>query len=457
MEVLKAFYILAIMLAVIYGVIKRYYPQGVLLFGGALLLLGALLFSDQPQYTMQSLLNNEGTGIPVVDIYYHLEQLFSYRLSGLGLNIMAIGGFSFFLAYSGAANELIFYSIKPVSKIKNPYLLLGLFYLIGAFLSLFITSAASLGLFCMFTFFPILVSAGVSPLAAVGMIITTECMDVGVLSANTLIAAEVASIDASTYFTAYQIPIFIPTVIVVAVAQTIWQKFMDRKMGYDYKDYRMDSANISREAPGIYALLPTIPFLLIMTFGGSKSPVHINITTAMLISLSIGLLFELLRYRSVSKMMQGLEVYFKGMVKVFPVVSLIICASFFADGLIAMGAIEILINIAGFAGAEATSMIIMMSVAAVFMSVMIGSGNAAFFPIAKLVPAIASKFGVSTLSMIIPLNFVVGIGRSMSPIAAVVIACSDIAQVNPADVIKRSVVPMVAGFITIIIFSLILT
>ncbi len=150
-------------------------------------------------------------------------------MGGLGLTIMAIGGFAHILSETGASNELVYYTIKPVSKINNPYLLVGLFYIVGAFLSLFITSAVGLGLLCMVTIYPILVGLGVSPLAAVGMIITTECMDIGVLSTNTLRASEAAGMDIATYFTSHQLKVFIPTVIVIAITHVIWQKYKDKK------------------------------------------------------------------------------------------------------------------------------------------------------------------------------------------------------------------------------------
>lgn len=456
MEALRLAYITLIIFLVIYGIVKRYYPQGVLLLGGVVFFIGAWMFSDSPSSIMSELQNNKAaTGIHVLDMYYHLEQLFSYRLSGLGLSIMAIGGFSYFLSYTGATNELIFYSTKPVSKIKNPYILLGLFYLIGAFLSLFITSAASLGLFCMFTFYPILISAGVSPLAAVGMIITTECMDVGMLSVNTLRASEAASINVSSYFTDYQLPVFLPTILLVSISHMLWQKFMDKKSGYNYKLYRVSTDSISRKAPSIYAFLPIVPFFIILMFGNTHSIVKIDITISMFISLSVGLFFELIRYRSFSKLMQGLEVYFKGMVSVFSVVSLIVCAGFFADGLIAIGVVDYVINFAQTIGANSVYVTIVVCVFIAFLAILIGSGNAAFFPMAKLAPALSAKLGASTLSLILPLNLVVGIGRSVSPISAVVIACSDIAQVSPTDAIKRSSVPMAVAFTSVLVFSFI--
>ncbi len=454
MEVLKLFYIVLVIFLVSYGIVKRYYPQGVLLLGGAVFFIGAWLFADTSSTIMSELKNSSSTtGVYFLDIYYHLERLFSYRLGGIGLTVMAIGGYSFFLSYTGASNELIFYSTKPVSKIKSPYVLLGLFYMIGAFLSLFITSAASLGLFCMFTFYPILISVGVSPLAAVGMIITTECMDVGVLSVNTLRAAEVASINAASYFTDHQLPVFLPTVLMVAIAHMLWQKRMDQKAGHDYRLHRIDADKITRKAPGIYALLPIIPFLLILIFANAHSIIKINIIIAMFVSLSIGLCCEMLRYRSFSKFMQGLEVYFKGMVSVFPVVTLIVCAGFFADGLIAIGVIDYLFVFVQQAGVNTTVVTVVIAVFLAFLAALIGSGNAAFFPMANLTPALSAKLGMSALDMILPLNFVVGIGRSVSPIAAVVIACCDIAQVSPTDAIKRSAVPMAVAFAAVVVLS----
>ncbi len=108
----------------------------------------------------------------------------------------------------------------------------------------------------------------------------------------------------------------------------------------------------------------------------------------------------------------------------------------------------------GFGGMAIT---ILMAFVIAFMAVLLGSGNAAFLSIIELIPNIAAKFGIATLSkMVVPLNLVAGIGRSMSPIAAVVIACCDIAQVSPFDAIKRSAVPMGAGFVTILVTSFIL-
>lgn len=455
MIVIKLIFIIAVVAGIVYSLLKKYNPQSVLLFGGIAMVLGAMLFNwESSLVALDFMRKGKTTGSSFFDLFFHLQQLFSYRLGGLGLTIMAIGGFAHILSESGASNELVYYTIKPVAKIKNPYLLIGLFYIVGAFLSLFITSAVGLGLLCMVTIYPILTGLGVSPLSAVGMIITTECMDMGVLSTNTLRASEVAGIDISTYFTDHQLIVFIPTVLVIAITHIFWQKYQDKKSNYVIAEHKVSEGSLERKAPGIYALLPLLPFVLILIFGRKDSALRIGVPTAMFVSTFAVIFFELVVKRKFQAIVKVMEDYFAGMVKVFPAVSLIVCAGFFADGLIAIGAVDILVNASVALGFGGTAITILMAFVIAFLSVLLGSGNAAFLSIIKLVPGIATKFGITSLTkMIVPLNLVAGIGRSMSPIAAVVIACCDIAQVSPFDAIKRSVVPMVAGFITILITS----
>ncbi len=241
---------------------------------------------------------------------------------------MAIGGFAHILSESGASNELVYYSVKPIEKIKNPYILIGLFYIVGAFLSLFITSAVGLGLLCMVTIYPILRGVGVSPLSAVGMIITTECMDVGVLSTNTLRASEAAGIDIATYFSSHQLKVFIPTVLVIAITHVFWQKYQDSKSNYVPHENKTAEGSLKRKAPGFYAFLPLIPFILILIFGRKDSALRIGVPTAMFVSTFAVIFFELVVKRKFKAVVKVMEDYFAGMVKVFPAVSLIVCAGF---------------------------------------------------------------------------------------------------------------------------------
>ena len=82
------------------------------------------------------------------------------RLPGLGLNIMWIAGFSYYMDKIGASKALVKLCVKPLSAIRSPYLLLAVTYIVGQFMALFINSAVGLGLLLMASIFPAACRAG---------------------------------------------------------------------------------------------------------------------------------------------------------------------------------------------------------------------------------------------------------------------------------------------------------
>ncbi|WP_441296585.1 hypothetical protein [Aeromonas sp. A35_P] len=61
---------------------------------------------------------------------------------------------------------------------------------------------------------------------------------------------------------------------------------------------------------------------------------------------------------------------------------------------------------------------------------------------------VAVKFGVPAVTMLLPMQLASSIGRTASPIAAVLIACAGIAKVSPFVVVKRTCVPMAGALVT---------
>ncbi|MGL5326838.1 MAG: C4-dicarboxylate transporter DcuC, partial [Aeromonas sp.] len=206
----------------------------------------------------------------------------------------------------------------------------------------------------------------------------------------------------------------------------------------------------SVQAPTWYALLPIIPFVLMMTFSKLLvSDIKMSVEVAMLLSVFIGMLCELLRSRSVRTAFAGLSSFLDGMGKVFgPVVALIVCAELFAESLKAIGAIDTLLHSASNAGIGSGLMTLVMVALIMVAAVIMGSGNAAFLSFSTLAPAVAAKFGVPAVTMLLPMQLASSIGRTVSPIAAALIACAGIAKVPPFTVVKRTSVPMAGALIT---------
>lgn len=146
--------------AIAYFVIKNYYPPVMLLLIGlVMLVIGAMM--GNPPVSPKTTTNFVG-----FDLAQALTDLMKSRLGGLGLNIMAIAGFSYYMNKLGASKALVKLCIKPLAAIRSPYLLLGVTYLVGQTMALFINSAVGLGLLLMASVYPLLVSLGVRRAAA---------------------------------------------------------------------------------------------------------------------------------------------------------------------------------------------------------------------------------------------------------------------------------------------------
>ena len=135
---------LAVIAWVIYMIVKKYYPQAILLLAGLVLLSWAVFVNGAP------LLGEKATsGSAVLDIFHTIQSLMSVRVAGLGLTIMSIAGFAKYMDYVGASKSLFAVVASPIKKVKSPYLLLVLCFYISQFLVVFIPSHAGLGLLLM--------------------------------------------------------------------------------------------------------------------------------------------------------------------------------------------------------------------------------------------------------------------------------------------------------------------
>ena len=149
---------------------------------------------------------------------------------------------------------------------------------------------------------------------------------------------------------------------------------------------------------------------------------------------------------------------FTGMGKVFgSTVILIVCAEVFAAGLKATGGITMLIeNAASLEGVGGVAMLLTMFLIMALAAFVTGSGNAAFFAFAPLLPQAAGSVMWQTAVMAVPVQLASGIARSMSPISGVTMAVSGLADLSPFEVVRRTLPVMALGLASSFIMSLIL-
>lgn len=420
-------------------IINRMKPQAVLFAGGIFLLVVAILMG------VPLLDAKKSTGFVWFDIFKFMEDTFSTRAAGIGLMIMTVGGFAKYMDYIGASRSLVHLASKPLSMIRSPYLLLAVSYIIGQLLNIVIPSAAGLCVLLMATMYPVLVNLGVSRLSAAAVVATTPCLDLGPASGTAVFAAKTAEMDVADYFVGEQIPIAVVTMAAISISHYFIQRYFDRKEGLEAKVLQTAPDYDKEELPPvIYALLPLVPIILVLVF--SKlciSSIKMPVVTAMIISIFLAMMMELIRTRQPKEVCKSIQVFFDGMGHLFAtVVTLIVAGETFAFGLTKIGAIDLIVQGAQSSGFGAIGVTLVMTVIVSMSAIIMGSGNAPFYSFGALVPDIAKGLSILPVSMIAPMQMAASIARSVSPITAAVVAVAGVANVSPVDLVKRTAIPM---------------
>ncbi len=435
--------------------VKKYKPQTILFIAGLVLIFGAMILNPETKV----LAAKDSTGSVILDVFEFIKQTLSSRAAGLGLNIMAVGGFARYMDSIGASTALVKVTSKPLMKLHSPYLVMSGTWVLGMFLGLAINSASGLAMLLMVTVFPVLVSLGVSRLAAVAAIATTLCLDWSPSDTGTILAANTANIHFFTYWLNYQVPVAAAVIPVVAVLHYFTQKWMDKRDGHVVKAgvvVAVDGSKVEdKNAPLYYAILPIVPLALILVFNTPPlAHLKMDVIKAMILGMVIGMIVDYARCWDGKKVFADIQFFFDGMgAQLANVVTLIVAGETFAKGLTSIGTIDALINFAKVSGFGGAGMILLMFAIIVVCSILMGSGNAPFFSFARLTPDIAAHVHIPAASMLLPMHFAASAARAMSPITAVIVVASGMGGVSPFDVVKRTAIPMIGALVTILLVN----
>lgn len=433
--------------------LKKYNPHAVLLVSGLLM----LIIAEFLNYNLPTL--KAPTGFSGFDLFRYIKESFSKTNAGVGLMIMAIGGFVAYIDKIEASDALVFVAMKPLKLFKKyPYVAASLVIPIGQLLFVAIPSAAGLGLLLMASMFPILVNLGVSRLSAVSVITATTAFGIGPASAITASATDIAGVDTISFFLKSQIPMVIPLSIVMMVTYYFVNRHFDKKIALDTEALANEKKEI--KVPLVYAFIPILPILLLIVFSKIfnlfNTAIALDTTTAMFISVFIALLFEFARTQNTKAVLESLKIFWNGMGNIFKtVVTLIIAADIFAKGLISLGFVEGLLEVSQNSGFGVVGIGVVMTVLIFFASMLMGSGNASFFAFGPLVPKIADKLGIETTEIILPMQLSASMGRTVSPISGVMIATAEIAKVSTLAIVKRNIIPLGMALLVMLIYHFI--
>ena len=430
------------------GLYRKLNPQGLLMLSGLLMLTAAFFMQ------VHSVVPSEATGMVVFDLVRMIEEVFLSNLARAGFMIMTIGGYVAFMNNIKATNALVYISMKPLGLFRRyPYLAATIVIPIGQLL------VASV--------YPVLISLGVSQLTALSVIAAATLFDQGPGSANTAMAAELIGQSNVEYFITHQLPLVIPTSLVVMVLFYFNNRYFDKKDAKKQQDGILQVSNVTAtslvekpDVPLAFALLPVLPLALLIFFspfvGLFQPTVTLGTTTAMLFSLFLSLVFVLFHTRSVRTTFNVFASFWKGMGNVFTsVVTLIVASEVFSKGLIGLGFIDSLVGYSSHIGLSGLAIAAIFTLIIFGAAMLMGSGNAAFFSFGPLLPGIATQLGLPVFSLILPLQLAASMGRAASPIAGVIVAIAGVAGVSSVELARRNTFPLIGGIVFLILYHLI--
>ena len=395
-----------VVIAAVYGLIKRYETRLVLLVSGLVM----ALISLQPMMAFKQFDKSMTNGALIIAICSAM-------------------GFAAVISITKCDVHLVRLLTKPLKK-------LGLFLLPAcmAVTSVIATAIPSMAGLCASvapTMIPILVRAGFRPslaAAAVGACLMPAYFNPGV-SHNPFIA-KLAGMEVIDFIGAHgmmTLTLSIASIVLMTVMCLVYGDF--KKEGFG--EFKTEGESQLPENPNIlFALAPLVPVVLLVVFSLWVPGVKISVATAMLIGMIYALVVTRSNPQTVTKK------FFDGMGKGYAnIMGIIIAAGVFAAGLRACGVIDLFVEFLKNSNEIAK---IGGSVGPFILGVLTGSGDAAAFAFNEAVTPHAPAFGFTIDGLGYLAMMAAGIGRMASPLAGGIIVLSGIAMVSPMEIVKRT-------------------
>lgn len=442
-----------------YLIAKNYDAKIILLLAGLSLLFLAVAL-NHPIYSTAT----DSTGSIWLDPLKKVSQVFTMQMGVVGLTVMVLFGFAGYMNHIGANDAIVHLLSKPIKKIKSVYILVPVVFIIGNILHLVLPSAASLAILLMATLYPVMRSAGITPLTAAAVIATVATIAPTPLGADNVVVAQRLGISSFEYVRDFHAKVSLPALAIMALAHYLWQKWMDKRLPKSYTEANLvpDTVDVTKiKAPSWYAIFPLLPIILLVFFNlafidpeTKKSTIKLGLVEITIICMVIPMFIELIRKGNFRNSVKEFNVFFEGMGAGFTqVVSLIIAAGIFVEGLKAIGAIDILTNSLDGIHQAGEILTLFFSGMAAIIGFISGSGIAVFHSFIKIIPEITEQLNINTVSVALPMQLTANLIRSVSPVSAVIIIVATVIKENPMTVVKRTSVPIISGIITCLVLS----
>ena len=405
--------------------------------------------------------DGEGTGGVVFDIFMKLKDTIVSQMTGAGLILMVLFGYSGYMNKIGANQVAVDFLVAPMKRIKSQTLFIPIVFLLGNLMSLVVPSASSLAIILMAILYPMLQGMGISSLTAAGIIAMTATIMPTPLGADNVIAAETLNMNLMEYVL-YNAKISIPVLLILAVVHCLWQKHCDKVEG-EKAFVRIDESKLKKQEdvtlPKIYALLPILPLILILVVGIAAmfvDGITMDVFILTFISFIVAVVFETIRTKDFKRVTNAASDMFMSMGEGFGrVVMLVVGGSLFTTGVQSLGVIDQLTSAVQNTNSAGLITMVIFGLATCLFGILSGGGLAMFYAVIAMIPGIAETAGVHGMLITLPMQMIANLSRTISPVAAVIMIVASTVGVSPTRILKRTAVPSIVAIILVMVFSVI--
>lgn len=453
MEMFKIVSTLLLFSVLVVGIVKKVQPTILLFFTGIVTLVIIGLTGGDIS------LGNDLSGNLAVDVSELIKTSFSNDLSGYVLNFLSVIAYIHYMDHLNATSMFTYVMTKPFKHVRSPYIALGAGILMMSFCNIFIQSATARAALFMGTIYPIFMSVGLTSLSSAG-----ACL-LGAYSLEGFISSTLnmmfwqfgdPGITLSEYCMQKEIKVIVFYSVIIAVSYCLFAKYIDKKYSTAHDISENIVINPPPDVPKWYGILPTLPLDIMLLFTIIIRDINITLPAACLLSFTIAFLSVVItsgKKNTISAINDGQE-YFVGLGEALKGVgAMVLCASIFAVALQKIGGIDILVDFASskFSDTSKMSLFIGIGISLLYGITIILSGNMGSF--ATLFITLACSIAVGESLQQIQGIIVLGapLFDALSPIATGAIIVSETSKNPVNELIRRCFVPVILGYISVII------
>lgn len=456
-ETFSVIFALVLLAVLVFAILKKMQPVVVLWgLGTIALIILALITGTSSAATSD--------GSVILDAFEYFKECMGSQFSGNALLIMSVMGYVGYMNYLKAGDLFAVLVARQLQKLKVKYAVVGIVVVLDYLFMLFLPSGIATIALLLGTIYPVMIYLGVDKLTAGCAVV----IGVGVFAtpANFFPAQMLEYFgmteSLAVAYVKYMLPVVVIMEIFFAVSYVLVSKRATAKNAGTIVEAPAIPDPKSFGIPYYYAVLPLIPFVMIIGF--SKlffESISISVVAANVLSFAIAFIVRLLSSKKpfIETFNEGFIFFQRIGESVAPVAMIIIAGTYFAGALNATGGMNVIVDI--FVNRISMPISIFIIFASLLGALMYAATGSCFLGLYSIGPLLCNAVLASKPEMMIPalLIFTISsniLGASLSPISAANMFAAGFLDVPVTDIIKRCTLPAVVAFVVSAVASLII-